>query len=152
MTEKDQKKAAAAFAKEWAGQGDEKQHTHRFWIGFLQKVLGVDDADEHIQFENNKVSDETLKFYSDNNVSTVALNSFAAHRSESFKREVFRKELDKHLKQQLPENGFEIAGMISQNTAMHLSETELKNFFKRYIKGIALRFRDNGDLAIEIPS
>lgn len=51
MTEKDQKKAAAAFAKEWAGQGDEKQHTHRFWIGFLQKVLGIDDADEHIQFE-----------------------------------------------------------------------------------------------------
>ncbi|MBQ4247086.1 MAG: hypothetical protein II703_00680 [Ruminococcus sp.] len=31
--------------------GDEKQHTHRFWIGFLQKVLGVDDADEHIRFE-----------------------------------------------------------------------------------------------------
>ena len=51
MKSKDQKKAAAAFAKEWAGQGDEKQHTHRFWIGFLQKVLGVDDADEHIQFE-----------------------------------------------------------------------------------------------------
>ena len=65
---------------------------------------------------------------------------------------MFRKELDKHLKRQLPENGFEIAGMISQNTAMHLSETELKNFFKRYIKGIVLRFRDNGDLAIEIPS
>ena len=51
MTEKEQKKAAAAFAKELAGQGDEKQHTHRFWIGFLQKVLGVDDADEHIRFE-----------------------------------------------------------------------------------------------------
>ena len=51
MTEKEQKKAAAAFAKEWAGQGDEKQHTHWFWIGFFQKVLGVDDADEHIQFE-----------------------------------------------------------------------------------------------------
>lgn len=65
---------------------------------------------------------------------------------------MFRKELDKHLKQQLSENGFEIAGMISQNTAMHLSETELKNYFKRYIKDIVIRFRDNGDLAIEIPS
>ena len=51
MTEKEQKKAAAAFAKEWAGKGDEKQDTHRFWIGFLQKVLGVENADEHIKFE-----------------------------------------------------------------------------------------------------
>ena len=110
------------------------------------------DANYMVFYQRNKVSDVTLRFYSDNNVSTVALNSFAAHRSESFKREVFRKELDRHLKEQLPKNGFEIAGMISQNTAMHLSETELKNFFKRYIKGIILRFRDNGDLAIEIPN
>lgn len=110
------------------------------------------DANYMVFYQRNKVSDDTLRFYSDNNVSTVALNSFAAHRSESFKREVFRKELDRHLKEQLPKNGFEIAGMISQNTAMHLSETELKNFFKRYIKGIILRFRDNGDLAIEIPN
>ena len=51
MNEKEQKKAATAFAKEWAGKGDEKQDTHRFWIGFLQKVLGVENADEHIQFE-----------------------------------------------------------------------------------------------------
>ena len=41
MTEKEQRKAAAAFAAEWSGKGDEKQDTHRFWIGFLQKVLGV---------------------------------------------------------------------------------------------------------------
>ena len=51
MTDKEQKKAAAAFAKEWAGVGDEKQDTHRFWIGFLRKVLGVENADEHIKFE-----------------------------------------------------------------------------------------------------
>lgn len=51
LTEKEQKKAAAAFAAEWTGKGDEKQDTHRFWIGFLRKVLGVENADEHIQFE-----------------------------------------------------------------------------------------------------
>jgi hypothetical protein len=51
LTEKEQKEAAAAFAAEWADKGDEKQGTHRFWIGFLQKVLGVENADEPIQFE-----------------------------------------------------------------------------------------------------
>ena len=51
MTEKQQKAAAKEFAKMWAGKGDEKQDTHRFWIGFLQKILGVENADEHIKFE-----------------------------------------------------------------------------------------------------
>lgn len=37
MTEKDQKKATAAFAAEWAVTGDDKQDTHRFWIGFLRQ-------------------------------------------------------------------------------------------------------------------
>ena len=51
MTDKEQKAAAKKFAAEWAGKGDEKQDTHRFWMGFLQKVLGVANADEHIKFE-----------------------------------------------------------------------------------------------------
>ena len=51
MTDKEQKAAAKEFAKMWAGKGDEKQDTHRFWIGFLQKILGVENADEHIKFE-----------------------------------------------------------------------------------------------------
>ncbi len=51
MTDKEQKAAAKKFAAEWAGKGDEKQDTHRFWMGFLQKVLGVENADEHIHFE-----------------------------------------------------------------------------------------------------
>ena len=51
MTDKEQKAAAKEFAKMWTGKGDEKQDTHRFWIGFLQKILGVENADEHIKFE-----------------------------------------------------------------------------------------------------
>ena len=51
MTDKEQKAAAKEFAKMWVGKGDEKQDTHVFWIGFLQKILGVENADEHIKFE-----------------------------------------------------------------------------------------------------
>lgn len=51
MTDKEQKAAAKKFAADWAGKGDEKQDTHRFWMGFLQKVLGVENSDEHIHFE-----------------------------------------------------------------------------------------------------
>ena len=43
LKENQQKTAAKEFAEQWAGKGDEKQDPHRFWIGFLQKVLGVEN-------------------------------------------------------------------------------------------------------------
>ena len=51
MTTAEQTAAAKAFAEEWKGKGDEKQHTQLFWIGFIRRVLGVEDAEQHIQFE-----------------------------------------------------------------------------------------------------
>ena len=42
---------AEKFAKEWRGKGDENQDTQRFWIGFFQDVLGLDDAIQRLRFE-----------------------------------------------------------------------------------------------------
>ena len=51
MAQTAQQKAAAYFAKQWNGKGDEKQETQRFWIGLLHNVLGVSDAENYIEFE-----------------------------------------------------------------------------------------------------
>lgn len=51
MTINEQKAAARTFAEQWAGRGDEKQETQTFWLTLLQKVFGVEDPAEHIQFE-----------------------------------------------------------------------------------------------------
>ncbi|MBO7476665.1 MAG: methylase, partial [Salinivirgaceae bacterium] len=51
MTPTEQTKAAAAFAEFWAGKGDEKQETSRFWIDLLQNVLGIDNPAKYIEFE-----------------------------------------------------------------------------------------------------
>ena len=51
MTPTEQTKAAAAFTEFWAGKGDEKQETSRFWIDVLQNVLGIDDPAKYIEFE-----------------------------------------------------------------------------------------------------
>lgn len=42
---------AERFAHEWAGKGDERQDTSRYWIGFYQDVLGVKDALSFLKFE-----------------------------------------------------------------------------------------------------
>ncbi|MBO4602905.1 MAG: N-6 DNA methylase [Salinivirgaceae bacterium] len=51
MTPTEQTKAAAAFAEFWAGKGDEKQETSRFWIDLLQNVLGIENPAKYIEFE-----------------------------------------------------------------------------------------------------
>lgn len=51
MTDIQQKAAARQFAKDWAGHGDEKQETQRFWIALLQNVFGVEQATNAIEFE-----------------------------------------------------------------------------------------------------
>jgi hypothetical protein len=51
MTTTEQQQAAAQFAEFWAGKGDEKQETSRFWIDLLQNVLGIANPSKYIEFE-----------------------------------------------------------------------------------------------------
>ena len=44
MTDMEKRTAAARFAADWNGRGDEKQETQRFWIELLTKVFGVDGS------------------------------------------------------------------------------------------------------------
>ena len=38
MTDVERRAAAARFAADWRGRGDEKQETSIFWMSLLQKV------------------------------------------------------------------------------------------------------------------
>ena len=44
MTDVERRAAAARFAVNWKGRGEEKQETQRFWIELLTKVFGVDGS------------------------------------------------------------------------------------------------------------
>ena len=59
MTEKEQKKAAADFAKRWAGKGYEKGQSNLFWIDLLEHVYGVENIAEFITFEDQVHLDHT---------------------------------------------------------------------------------------------
>ena len=51
MTDVQQRAAAKEFAAYWAGRGDEKQETQRFWIDLLRNVYGVAEPEKAIEFE-----------------------------------------------------------------------------------------------------
>lgn len=110
------------------------------------------DAKYLVFYQKNKISNKTLEFYYENGVHTVALNSFAGHKSESFKKKVFRSEAMKLIKEQFTINGKELVKKIDTLTSMHLSDTELQSYYDRYIKGITIRFDERGDFTIDIPN
>ena len=59
MTEKQQKNAAAAFAKKWEGRGYEKGESQTFWIELLTEVFGIESPSQFIHFEQQAQLDHT---------------------------------------------------------------------------------------------
>ena len=59
MTEKQQKAAAAEFARRWEGKGYEKGESQRFWIDLLENVYGVKRPTEFVRFEEQVQLDNT---------------------------------------------------------------------------------------------
>ena len=44
MTEQEQRQAATDFSNYWRNKGDEKSDSQRFWIDFIQDVLGIENV------------------------------------------------------------------------------------------------------------
>lgn len=51
MADLKQKAAAKKFVDEWTGRGQEDEDCHKFWLGLMQNVLGIEDALTCIDFE-----------------------------------------------------------------------------------------------------
>lgn len=51
MTEAQQRQAVRTFIADWAGHGDERQDTFRFWTGLLRNVFGIEEPEKFIEFE-----------------------------------------------------------------------------------------------------
>ena len=62
MNSIEQKKQAKAFAERWAGKGYEKGESQRYWIDLLSNVLGVQNATEFIEFEDQVHIDKSTGF------------------------------------------------------------------------------------------
>lgn len=58
-TEKQQRAAAAEFAKRWAGRGSEKSESEKFWLDLLGSVYGVEKPIEFVDFQDKVKLDNT---------------------------------------------------------------------------------------------
>jgi len=62
MTSKEQKEAASAFAKKWAGRGYEKGECQKYWRDLLHTVFGIADPDDWVEYEVQVNTGFTTKF------------------------------------------------------------------------------------------
>ena len=63
MTDAQQKKAAKEFANYWKDKGYEKGESQKFWLSLLQEILGVDQPEKFINFEDQVHLDHTSFIY-----------------------------------------------------------------------------------------
>lgn len=59
MTDAEQKRAAKRFAEYWKDRGDEKSDSQVFWLSLLRDVLGVEEPERYINFEERVMLDHT---------------------------------------------------------------------------------------------
>lgn len=57
-----QREAAINFANYWRNKGNEKSDSQRFWIDFVQDVLGINNATQKIKFEKPVIVNGKTKF------------------------------------------------------------------------------------------
>ena len=62
MNNIEQKKQAKAFVDRWTGKGYEKGESQRYWIDLLSNVLGIQNATEFIEFEDQVHIDKATGF------------------------------------------------------------------------------------------
>lgn len=91
MTEAEQIQAATNFSNYWRNKGDEKSDCQRFWIDFIQDVLGIKNATQKIEFEKRVNVDGQIKFIDVYIPETRTL--------------IEQKSVSKDLKQQYPQSG-----------------------------------------------
>ncbi len=55
MTLAEQREAARQFAQKWRGKGREDEDARSYWIDILQKIFGMDDVTDRVEFEKKVV-------------------------------------------------------------------------------------------------
>ena len=59
MSDEKRREAARQFYQKWVNRGKEDEDDRSYWLDFLQKVLGIDDATDRIDFQKKVIGPET---------------------------------------------------------------------------------------------
>lgn len=61
MTEAERREATRQFCNKWVGRGREDEDDRSYWLDILDRVLGVENATDHIDFQKKVIVDGNTK-------------------------------------------------------------------------------------------
>ena len=61
MTDAERREAARQFYQKWVGRGREDEEDRSYWLDILERVLGVKNATDHIEFQKKVIVDGHTK-------------------------------------------------------------------------------------------
>jgi type I restriction-modification system DNA methylase subunit len=61
MTDAERREAARQFYQKWVGRGREDEDDRSYWLDILERILGVENATDHIDFQKKVIVDGNTK-------------------------------------------------------------------------------------------
>lgn len=61
MTDAERREAARQFFQKWVGKGKEDEDDRSYWLDILQRILGISDATDRIEFQKKVIVDGNTK-------------------------------------------------------------------------------------------
>lgn len=61
MTDAERREASRQFYQKWVNKGREDEDDRSYWLDILQRVLGIEDATDRIEFQKKVIVDGNTK-------------------------------------------------------------------------------------------
>lgn len=115
-------------------------------------ISSLPDAEFLVVIEWEKCGQAIKRALEANGTYYCSLDDFCSGNIEEFKRAVLIGELKKRLPDLLAYNGKELARILFDQARIGASETEIMNFYKKYISTITLKVDLDGNFTLEVKS
>lgn len=61
ITDAERREGARQFFNKWNGHGKEDEDDRSYWIDILERIMGVDNVTDHIEFQKKVIVDGNTK-------------------------------------------------------------------------------------------
>lgn len=117
---------------------------------FWGLISSLPKANFLVMYEYSKCGQAIKKALSEHDIYYCSIDDFCSGNIEELKKAVLFDTLEKYLPEILYLNGKELVQHIYTETRITASETEMENFYNKYIKTLRLKVDADGNFSIEI--
>ena len=114
-------------------------------------ISSLPNAHFLMMFEYSKVSDAIKKTLSMHEIYYCAIDDFGTGKIDEFKKFVLFRMLKKYLPTLMQYNGKKLVAKIYDEAKITAEQTEMDNFYKKYIKTLKFIADDEGNFRFELP-